>query len=156
MNCKQIIVTWLKQNGADGLCEPETECGCGLDDLAPCGDGPHPKCKAALKRRLMDGEYIGDGGPGDMAYFVMPNSKASEGLGLPVAAYDAGGEVRIEAAKQMDGRVLWKVREHGNVLAKTGEWEWEPMPSGRDDEFLDRCRFDTPQEALACLRGAKW
>ena len=82
--------------------------------------------------------------------------RLTEGLGLPVAAYDAGGEVRIEAAKQMDGRILWKVREHGNVLAKTGEWEYEPMPSNRDDEYLARCRFDTPQEALACLRGAKW
>jgi hypothetical protein len=82
-------------------------------------------------------------------------SDSSAVLDLPVAAYDAGGEVRIEAAKQRDGRVLWKVREHGNVLNKTGEWEWEPIPSERDDEFLDRCRFDTPHEALACLRGAK-
>ncbi len=74
---------------------------------------------------------------------------------LPVVAYDAGGDVRIEAAKQGDGRVLWKVRKHGSVLTKNGEWEWEPRPSGRDDEFLSRCRFETPEKALACLRSTR-
>jgi hypothetical protein len=82
-------------------------------------------------------------------------ARLSDQLDLPVAAYDAGGEVRIEATKQMDGRVLWKVRKHNHVLANTGEWEWEPMPSSRDAEHLARCRFSTPQEALACLRAAK-
>jgi hypothetical protein len=80
----------------------------------------------------------------------------SEDIGLPVAAYDAGYEVRIEAAKQIDGRTLWKVRDgFSNVLGKTGEWEWEPMPSSRDDEFLSRCRFDTARQALECLQRAR-
>ena len=26
----------LLQVGADGLCNPGIECGCGIDDLAPC------------------------------------------------------------------------------------------------------------------------
>lgn len=30
MDCKTIIVEYLRRNGFDGLCEPETECGCGL------------------------------------------------------------------------------------------------------------------------------
>ena len=42
---------------------------------APCGDGPYPHCKAAISRTLVEGEFIGDGGPGDKAYFVMPNEK---------------------------------------------------------------------------------
>ena len=37
MNCKEIIKNYLKDNGYDGLCHVETECGCGLDNLAPCG-----------------------------------------------------------------------------------------------------------------------
>ena len=74
MDCKTMVLDWLREHGADGLCEPETECGCGFDDFAPCGDGPYPHCKAAISRTLVEGEFIGDGGPGDKAYFVMPNA----------------------------------------------------------------------------------
>lgn len=28
------------------------------------------------------------------------------------------------------------------------EWELEPSPSNRDDEFYERCRFDTLAEAV--------
>lgn len=76
-------------------------------------------------------------------------------LPLPVAAYDAGGGIRIEAMHQSDGSVLWAVRAGGNVLNKQREWEWEPMPSGRDADFRARCRFATAHDALACLREAK-
>ncbi len=31
----EIIKDYLKKNGYDGLCGEE--CGCGIDDLAPCG-----------------------------------------------------------------------------------------------------------------------
>jgi len=75
MDCKTMVLDWLREHGADGLCEPETECGCGFDDFAPCGDGPYPHCKAAISRTLVEGEFIGDGGPGDKAYFVMPNAE---------------------------------------------------------------------------------
>lgn len=43
--------------------------------------------------------------------------------------------------------VMWKVERRGFVLAKDGEWEYEPNPSSRDDEFYARCRFDTFEEA---------
>lgn len=56
--------------------------------------------------------------------------------------------VRIERAVQIAGPAKWAVRLHGDCLNRTGEWEWEPMPSGRDDDFLERCRFDTDQEAI--------
>lgn len=36
----------LRAAGADGLVVPG-ECGCGLGDFAPCGDGPYPECVAA-------------------------------------------------------------------------------------------------------------
>ena len=35
MNVKQIAIAHLKSIGADGLCCDG--CGCGLDDLMPCG-----------------------------------------------------------------------------------------------------------------------
>jgi hypothetical protein len=31
-----IIRTALVEIGADGLCNPDEECGCGIEDLAPC------------------------------------------------------------------------------------------------------------------------
>lgn len=33
--------------GADGLCNPDGECGCSLDDLAPCDCLNLKECKAA-------------------------------------------------------------------------------------------------------------
>ena len=39
MNCKQIVIDYLKANRFDGLCNPEIPCGCLIDDLAPCGFG---------------------------------------------------------------------------------------------------------------------
>ena len=40
MNVIQILSDSLKLMGADGLCTDEdTEgCGCGIDDIAPCGE----------------------------------------------------------------------------------------------------------------------
>lgn len=72
----------------------------------------------------------------------------SEGLGLPVAAYEVDDGVQIVACKQRDGSRLWAVRaDTGWVLNKQGEWEVEPMPSSRSDAFLRRCRYLTPLEA---------
>ena len=35
------------------------------------------------------------------------------------------------------------------------EWKWEPLPSGRDDAFRERCRFTSPARALECLKRAR-
>lgn len=35
----------------------------------------------------------------------------------------------------------------GWVLARDGEWEWEPQPSSRDDDFMARTRFASFTEA---------
>jgi len=42
----------------------------------------------------------------------------------------------------------WAVRQLSRCLNKEGEWEWEPIPSSRDDAFYTRCRFDSLDEAL--------
>lgn len=37
----------------------------------------------------------------------------------------------------------WVVRKFGRrCMNHDGEWEGEPQPSSRDDEFFKRCRFD--------------
>lgn len=59
-----IIKAWLKEHGYDGLCEPITECGCGVDDLAPCAGGVYgcqgvPKdCQPARKIEVKPGEWL--------------------------------------------------------------------------------------------------
>lgn len=50
--------------------------------------------------------------------------------------------------------VMWKVMQNGNALAKDGTWECEPIPSSRDEEFYERCRFDTFSEAMDAARAA--
>lgn len=44
-----IVKKALTVNGYDGLCHPDLKCGCGLDDLMPCGDPNEHECVAAYK-----------------------------------------------------------------------------------------------------------
>lgn len=46
MELLDMVKKYLVDNGLDGLCNDG--CGCGLDDLAPCGD-PEADCQAAVK-----------------------------------------------------------------------------------------------------------
>jgi hypothetical protein len=74
--------------------------------------------------------------------------RLSDGLDMPVAAYDASDTVQIVACRQRDGSRLWAVRDSfGSVLANDGQWEYEPLPSSRDAEFLARCRYLSPLAA---------
>lgn len=51
----------------------------------------------------------------------------------------------ITVAERDTGR--WAVKGMFGVLNADGEWEYEPSPSNREDDFLARCRF-TEEEAL--------
>lgn len=42
----------------------------------------------------------------------------------------------------------WAVSDGTFVLTRGGDWEYEPIPSSRDDGFYERCRF-TEDEAKA-------
>lgn len=68
----------------------------------------------------------------------------------------------ISSRPQLFGPVLWVVQlEHSNcwVLGKDGEWYWEPNPSARNKEFIDKTRFDSPDEAwdfyCKCVKETK-
>ncbi|MES1979596.1 MAG: Lar family restriction alleviation protein [Pseudomonadota bacterium] len=67
---------------------------------------------------------------------------------IPVSSKRFDNEITVQRARQIEGPPLWAVRLNGECLNKSGEWEWEPMPSSRDDEFLARCRFATHTEAI--------
>lgn len=53
----------------------------------------------------------------------------------------------IQTGAQRDGQFdpaadVWAIRKLGHhVLNHDGQWEIEPQPSSRDDEFMARCRF---------------
>jgi len=59
MTVKEIVEEWLKEHGYDGLCNPDAECGCALDDLIPC-EGACDLCQPAYKGAPTDYDgYIG-------------------------------------------------------------------------------------------------
>ena len=77
LTVKEIIEEYLKANRYDGLYLEigEENCGCGLDDLWPCEDGPNPNCEAAYKCPVC-GLF----------------SPEADTCGAPTAAEAAGGE----------------------------------------------------------------
>jgi hypothetical protein len=73
-------------------------------------------------------------------------------LPLPVAAYALPDGALLERCGQADGSFLWAIRRTGSVLSTDGQWEFEPMPSGRDAEFLARCRYASAELAFEVWR----
>jgi len=53
MNARTLLIEKLKEIGADGLCHPALECGCGLDDFEPCQSCEITECVAAVKIDLV-------------------------------------------------------------------------------------------------------
>ncbi|BDC37721.1 hypothetical protein PTKU15_10180 [Paraburkholderia terrae] len=78
--------------------------------------------------------------------------------GVEVASYAIQiggpyGHISIERTQQIDDTYLWKAKRGSECLNKDGGWEYEPIPSSRDDAFLGRCRFSTAEEAIAAARA---
>ena len=96
------------------------------------------------------GLHLGKAGP-----FVCSADRYAPALPYPTCAYRVDDNIRIEEARQINGPAKWAVRRIGSVLNRDGEWEWEPMPSSRDDEFIARCRFNSAQEAAEAFRAIK-
>lgn len=71
-------------------------------------------------------------------------------LPLAVAAYALPGDGVIERCLQRDGSFKWAVRRSPGVcMTQDGEWEFEPMPSSRDADFMARCRYESAEVAYA-------
>jgi hypothetical protein len=72
------------------------------------------------------------------------------------ATNDGTSPVMIERCRQRDGSYKYAVRQAGAVMSKIGNWEHEPIPSSRDDEFFARCRFVSWADAAnAILKHCK-
>jgi len=58
MNIKEMLTEALKANDFDGLCHPDMECGCTIDDLFPCGNPDWEECIGGFKYLQDDGDWI--------------------------------------------------------------------------------------------------
>ena len=58
-----------------------------------------------------------------------------------ISIYDG---IKIE----LRGENSWAIYDSGMVLNVDGILEWEPSPSNRDEEFIKRTRFESPESAL--------
>lgn len=84
-------------------------------------------------------------------------------VALPVNEYQIEGghgprdtqSITLKRQPQRSGPDKWAINRGSSCLSKEGYWEYEPLPSSRDDDFLSRCRFDSPQEALALYAELK-
>ncbi|NCC28228.1 MAG: hypothetical protein EOM22_08810 [Gammaproteobacteria bacterium] len=55
MTLSDIIKAAIREAGGDGLCYDDIECGCGVDDLAPCGSPDINRCEIAIMQTI-DGD----------------------------------------------------------------------------------------------------
>lgn len=55
MNVLEILKKWLLSNKYDGLFHRDSECGCLVDDLAPCCE-LSTECEAGYKKLTPNGE----------------------------------------------------------------------------------------------------
>lgn len=62
------------------------------------------------------------------------------------------GAVAIQQYLQRNDSIKYAVEYCGSrVLNKNLEWELQPGPSYRDEKFLDRCRYNSYEEAQDML-----
>lgn len=62
--------------------------------------------------------------------------------------------IHIEACEQRDGSTLWAVRQGGNCLRVDLDWEYESIPSSRDEEWIREHRFSTRGLAYLAMKAA--
>lgn len=74
MTVREIVKEYLREHGFNGLCSEDGECGCGIDDLFPCGDVSG--C-TAVHRAPFHGPGICDLG-GGCEYHIRPGSEKTK------------------------------------------------------------------------------
>lgn len=83
-----------------------------------------------------------------------PTSALDSAADAEVLAYGIG-DMTVDRVRQLKGSDLWAVRSGSMCLSTNGEWDWEPMPSSRDDEWIATHRFKTADEAILAAISAK-
>ena len=81
---REVIINHLTAIGADGLCDPENQCGCGIKELFPC-DNCQGQCVPALRHTITQEDFedenqnFCDPEVGDIVYRVMTKPKHKKG-----------------------------------------------------------------------------
>lgn len=63
------------------------------------------------------------------------------------------GKYRIERTTLLGVKESYAIRDGLNCMNKDGEFEYEPMPGGRDEDFYFRCRFNSFDEAVSFFKS---
>lgn len=74
----------------------------------------------------------------DKANEMEGRALAAEAALAKAVVFELGEHHYVESR----GDGTWAIKNGGCVLNIDGEWEWEPSPSNRTDEFIARTRFD--------------
>ena len=54
---------------------------------------------------------------------------------------------KLEIFIEDRGNGKWAITKFSNVLSKDGYWHIEPQPSSRTDEYLEKNRFNSAEDA---------
>ncbi len=54
------LIEYMKKHEYTSLCNPELDCGCGIDDLAPCGEPDINYCEFGYTKECNPDECLGD------------------------------------------------------------------------------------------------
>ncbi len=68
--------------------------------------------------------------------------------GFLVEATDTWVKSRHHVSISKRGETAWAIVDGQYCLSKEGEWEYESLPSNRQEEFIARTRFPTVQAAF--------
>ena len=71
MNVKTIMGTWLREHGFDGLCNPDEQCGCLADDLAPCDCENVLECQPGHREDVDEHEVCDCDGQGEKHWHIV-------------------------------------------------------------------------------------
>lgn len=69
------------------------------------------------------------------------------------SANDRDFPITIDRCRQADDSFKYAIRKTSSCMNKKGEWEYEPIPSSRDEDFYARCRFESLEEACKLLKS---
>lgn len=69
----------------------------------------------------------------------------------PIAYSMEGSSIRIEDR----GAGAWAITNGGSCLNRDYQWEHEPLPSSRTQEFFERCRFGKSEAIHRAIEAKK-
>lgn len=125
---------------------PVAECMDAVRDLAARSGGDYEKA-LAISNEDMEKEWV-RGKIKDELVAVSYQFKAEFGKNpIPIT-------ITRQTSPFYSGE-KWAVRRAGNCLGKDGEWDYESIPSERDEAFYKKYRFDSLEEAFLAVKKAK-